>query len=287
MKTKGTVNIRYPAVAGTFYPGSRNELQALLNRLFEGSIHMGVSPKSLIVPHAGYLFSGSVAASGYGLLDAQSVNLLIFLIGVSHRSSFCGAVLDSHEAYRTPLGDVMINMDALNYLDQHGSLFFLSSQAHLNEHSLEVQLPFLQSIYNNGFTIVPILLGSTTTDELQQMARVLQPFFERHDTLFVVSTDLSHYPPMEIACETDQRVIEAICTGDPDALKRTLQKESSRNLPGYQTGLCGYKAVLLLQYITSRLKTARYQLVKYQNSGHTQHGSTEEVVGYASISVTI
>ena len=279
--------IRFPAVAGSFYPDKQKELQQLINQLLHENKQTGIAPKALIVPHAGYVFSGAVAASGYGLLNARLINPVVFLIGASHHFLFHGAALDPHEAFQTPLGIVPLHQATNQQLAKTQPLFALSGDPHHREHSLEVQLPFLQTIYHGQLTIVPILFGAASTDKLQLMAAALQPFFERPDTLFVISTDLSHYPPMETAQETDQRVIEAICTGDPEKLKKTLQHEANRNLPGYQTGLCGYKAVLLLQYITSHHKTARYQLIKYQNSGHSKHGSREGVVGYAAISVTI
>lgn len=283
----GKQKIRFPAVAGSFYPDDREELQKLVNRLLLENKQHGDAPKALIIPHAGYIFSGVVAASGYSLLNATMNNPTIFLIGASHRSLFHDAALDPHEAFQTPMGNVPLAKVTYEQLAKTQPLFALSSEPHRNEHTLEVQLPFLQAIYHDRFTIAPILLGSASTNELQQMATTLQPFFERPETLWVISTDLSHYPPMETAQETDQRVIEAICTGDPEMLKNTLKHEANRNLPGYQTGLCGFKAVLLLQYITNRLKTARYRLVKYQNSGHSPQGSHQEVVGYAAISVTI
>ena len=279
--------IRFPAVAGTFYPDKKEDLQQLVTQLLHDNKQNGIAPKALIVPHAGYVFSGAVAASGYGLLNARLNNPVVFLIGASHHFLFHGAALDPHETFQTPLGIVPLHQATNQQLTKAQPLFALSGDPHHREHSLEVQLPFLQTIYHNLFNIVPILLGSASTGDLQQMADALQPLFERPNTLFVISTDLSHYPPMETAQETDQRVIEAICTGDPEKLKKTLQHEANRNLPGYQTGLCGYKAVLLLQYITSHHKTARYQLIKYQNSGPSQHGSREGVVGYAAISVTL
>ncbi len=279
--------IRFPAVAGSFYPDNQEGVRQLVNRLLLENKQHGDPPKALIIPHAGYVFSGAVAASGYSLLNAGYINPVVFLIGASHHSLFQGAALDPHEAFQTPLGIVPLHQTTNQQLALHQGVFALSGNPHRKEHSLEVQLPFIQAIYHDQFTIVPILLGAASTGELQQMATALQPFFEKPETLFVISTDLSHYPPMEIAQETDQRVIEAICTGNPEKLKKTLQHEANRNLPGYQTGLCGYKAVLLLQYITSRLKTARYRLVKYQNSGHSPQGSNQEVVGYAAISVTI
>ncbi len=280
------LNIRSSAFAGSFYPAQSKNLLQLTTQLLDENKQTPGNAKAIIVPHAGYVFSGGVAASAFNLLR-ETNDAIIFVIGSSHHSLFQGAALETHDAYQTPLGNIAVNTEITKTLAQNNNLFSLLSEPHEKEHALEVQIPFLQTIFPPSTTVVPILLGNASTIEIKQMSDILFPYFERTDTRFVISTDLSHYPPFDIAEETDHRVITSVCSGDPDNLKETLQHEASRHLPGYRTGMCGYKAVLLLQYITKKFPWVEYRLIKYQNSGHSQFGCNDGVVGYAAISITL
>ena len=278
--------IRFPAVAGSFYPNQADDLLRMTTELLNKNHHEKQKTKALIVPHAGFVFSGAVAAAAYSILETD-ISPIVFLIGSSHRRTFHGIAIDTSDAYVTPLGKIAVNTQITKTLHENNPLFTPNAEPHIKEHALEVQLPFLQTIYHNHLTIVPLLLGSASTEELNRMADALLPYFARQEVLFMITTDLSHYPPSDIAEETDHRTTMAICTGNSDILKETLKQEAGRNYPGYQTGMCSYKAVLLLQNITGHYPNTKFQLLKYQNSGYSTLGSNESVVGYAAISVTI
>jgi AmmeMemoRadiSam system protein B len=191
--------VREPAVAGQFYPEDPAELRALVSRLLgEAAADADVAPKALIAPHAGYVYSGAVAASAYARLARyRDVYRRVVLLGPCHRVPVAGMALSAADAFRTPLGDVPVDRDAVAILEQHGVRVF--EPTHQHEHSLEVHLPFLQTVLGE-FSIVPIVVGDARP---QAVASVLEALWGGPETLIVVSSDLSHYHPYGAAREQD------------------------------------------------------------------------------------
>ena len=204
--------IREPAVAGQFYPEDPAELSALINRfLQEAACQHEAAPKAIIVPHAGYVYSGAVAASAYACLSPyRDVYSRIVLLGPCHRVPVAGMAVSGADAFRTPLGDVPVDRESIAALASRGISTFEPS--HRYEHSLEVQLPFLQMVLGE-FSIVPVVVGEARP---QAVANLLEALWGGPETLIVISSDLSHYLDYDTACARDSATchrIEQLDTG--------------------------------------------------------------------------
>ena len=252
--------VRPAAVSGMFYPEAPDELRQMVCTLLQDARGAKVRGKirGLVSPHAGYIYSGIVAAAGYKQIDSSTQTII--LIGPSHRVPLRGASVPEVQAYRTPLGEVRLARLAPTLLGSPG--FECVPEAHRSEHGLEVQLPFLQ-VTLKRFEIVPIL---TNSSDPKALATTLAPHIG-DDTLVVASTDLSHYYSYETAVGLDRICTTAIC-------KCNFSDMSLCEA-------CGKQAVLTLMNI-ARIKGWQGVLIDYRNSGDTA-GDKNRVVGYASI----
>lgn len=201
--------IRPPAVAGAFYPSDPDELRQEIELMLDEAGMRGLEsqpPKALIVPHAGYIYSGPVAASAYSLLEPvrQAISRVV-LLGPSHRVPVDGLALPGADAFATPLGAVEIDREAVTSLSALPQVVELP-EAHRWEHSLEVQLPFLLAVLDR-FTLVPLSVGDATE---QEVAEVLERLWGGAETLIVISSDLSHYLPYSSARTIDRNTADAI-----------------------------------------------------------------------------
>jgi AmmeMemoRadiSam system protein B/AmmeMemoRadiSam system protein A len=278
---------REPAVAGQFYPGNPDELRAELSRLFTSAAVKKTEKNVLAVisPHAGYVFSGEVAASSFNQLDPNKKYKDIFIIGSSHRTAFDGASIYNLGNFKTPLGIVPVDIELATQLIAGHKCFNSRTDAHLYEHCLEVQLPFLQYRLKNEFKIIPIVIATQNPQTCRQIADALKPYFT-DENLFVISTDFSHYPSYEDACQTDKLTANAILSNRPQELIRTLDANESKGIDNLATSLCGWTSVLTLMYITEKMAEISYIPVIYENSGDAKgYGDKSRVVGYNSIAV--
>ncbi len=279
---------RPPAVAGRFYSGTEKDLRQEVDQLFTHAVaHTGHRVRALIVPHAGYVFSGGVAASAFNQLNRKSNYKRIFLIGSSHRVPVPGAAVYTEGDYRTPLGTVRVDSElGKELVTAHPGLFTSNSHAHSGEHSLEVQLPFLQHIYGNKILLVPLVIGTFKASVCREIAEALAPWFTK-ENLFVISTDFSHYPSYKDAIATDARTKDAILSNNPHTLLQVLDENESASIPGLDTSLCGWTSVLTLMYLTAAQDSFEYLPIEYKNSGdNPQYGEKDQVVGYWAIAVT-
>ncbi len=277
---------RVPAVAGQFYPSSAAALRTELEGFFSHATPRNgqTAVQALIVPHAGYVYSGQVAASGVAQIDPQRPLRNIFLIGVSHNAAYDGAAVYVAGDFLTPLGRVRVNAEIGRSLLQRGGMFLENDGAHAVEHSLEVQLPLLQFHLKKPFSIVPILLGTEDPGVCKQVAHLLQPYFTK-ENLFVISTDLSHYPSYEDAITIDRKTIDAVLSGSPEKLLRAVSENGRAGTRQLATSMCGLAGVLMLQDIVATDRSQRFTLIQYNNSGDVSVGEKSRVVGYAAIAV--
>lgn len=277
---------RKPVVAGKFYPAQKqvlnNDLQSYFKKASGKEIQNTIS---LIAPHAGYVFSGEVAACSYNQIDEDKTFENIFILASSHHAAFKGASIYNIGDYETPLGEVPVNIQLANKLIKQSNLFDYHPQAHTLEHSLEVQLPLLQYKLNTNFQIVPIVIGTQEEADCRKMSEVLKPYFNANN-LFVISTDFSHYPHYEAAKQNDQVTADAVASNQPERLIRTLEENMDKNIANLATSLCGWSSVLTLMYMTSEMSGIEYHQIRYNNSGDTEYGDKERVVGYYSIAVS-
>ncbi len=263
-----STRVRPPAVAGMFYPDDPQTLRSTIVRYLEAAAEdeAGLKPqplKALIVPHAGYIYSGPVAAHAYARLIPQRNEIRrVILLGPAHRVAFRGLAAPSVDGFMTPLGRVPLDREAIEHLRE---LPFVieSDTPHAQEHSLEVQLPFLQVVLGDGFKLVPIVVGDASPEEV---SRVLELFWDDPHTLILISSDLSHYLDYFSARELDRLTAEAIEHLEPEAI-------------AYEQA-CGRIPIqgLLLE---ARRHGAHVKRLDLRNSGDTA-GPREQVVGYGA-----
>lgn len=273
--------IREPAVAGAFYPDTKQELEETINKFISQAKipKTGKHVRGLIVPHAGYAYSGQVAACGFKILQEQEIDTVI-LIGNSHRERFKGASVYPRGYYQTPLGKIEIDQNlADRIINFHENISFHES-AHRLEHCLEVQLPFLQTVLNK-FKIVPVIIGNQP-GAVEILVSALRGLIDSK-TLLIASSDLSHYPEYEQAKYCDHKVIEAILTGNRINLQTTVSDLETENIPNLQTCACAQQAI---EVVMELMKDKQINLLNYANSGDLEIGDKSQVVGYAAIAFT-
>ncbi len=263
-----TQEIRAAAVAGFFYPREAGKLSRDIQVMFKAAATVGALPgvvKALIVPHAGYIYSGPIAASAYALLfPLRETIRRVVLLGPAHRVFVTGLALPGVQAFETPLGRVPVDQDAVHFLKPLRQVS-TNPAVHELEHSLEVQLPFLQQVLS-AFQLVPLAVGDATP---KAVAEVIEVLWGGPETLIVVSSDLSHYLPYDVARKADQRTCASIA--------ELHQLESHEQA-------CGATPVngLLLAARQHRLTP---HLLDRRNSGDTA-GDHDRVVGYAAFAFT-
>ena len=278
---------RQPAVAGQFYPGNAAELQSMLKDLFSRAAPSKniENVAALICPHAGYVFSGGVAASAFNQLDPGKRYENIFIIGPSHHIGFDGASVYTSGNFVMPLGTVQVNTQLGKQLIQKSKAFVSRNDAHASEHSVEVQVPFLQYRFGKDLQIVPIVVGAGSPATLRDIALVLRPYLNERN-LFVISSDFSHYPPYNDAKKADKATADAIVSRSPDALRKVMKRNEESGIPNMATSLCGWPCVLTLLYMIQDDPNFKVQLIDYKNSGDSPAGQKDQVVGYCAIVVS-
>ncbi len=279
--------IREPAVAGVFYSSDKNELKKSIENFLKSETCVLDSSeliRALIVPHAGYVYSGEVAASAYAQLGNDISYDLIVMIGSSHHHRFKGVSINRQSAYQTPLGTVEVDTELAKQLIPKSDLINYVPEAHDNEHTLEVQLPFVQMCIPGEIKILPIIVGTDNMSDLKKVANVLRFLLDRN-ALFVISTDLSHYPNYYDALEQDEQTVTMIVKNDPKALVEFIRHQKDKEISGLVTNLCGWTSVVLFQYLISEEEKFQFVPLKYQNSGDKLMQNHNRVVGYQSIVV--
>lgn len=278
-----TTYIRKPAVAGTFYPSDPVKLKSQVESDYQkaGNPRGGSNVAAVIVPHAGYVFSGEVAASAFAQIDQARTYEHIFLIGTSHLVYLKGAAIFNQGNFSTPLGIVDVDVALANKLIKENSVFEDAPEAHTKEHSLEVELPFLQYRLKKPFKIVPIIIGTQSEATCRKIADALKPYFTEKN-LFVISSDFSHYPDYAGAEEADKTTGDAIAANSPEKFLRARNSNDLKKIPGLVTSCCGWSSILTLLYLTSDTKGITVQHIDYKNSGDIEFGDHSRVVGYHS-----
>lgn len=275
--------VREPAVAGSFYPADKTELSAMVDGFLSQvkTPEIKGSVRAIIVPHAGYVYSGWVAAYGFKALIGSSTSSepikTVVLIGSSHHEYFDGASVYPKGYYKTPLGNVEIDADFVKKLMAKSDKISYHETADAEEHSLEVQLPFLQRTLKN-FKIVPIILGNQP-GVADILINALKDLIDEN-TLIIASSDLSHYPKYEDAKYSDNKVIQAILTGKRENLRKTIADLEKENIPNLQTCACGHDSI---EVVMALMEGKKAQLLKSANSGDVEIGDKNQVVGYATI----
>lgn len=269
-------DIRQPAVAGMFYPGSAAALQQEVARCLanQPSRARGRSLFAVVAPHAGYAYSGPIAGAAYQALTGRSFQTVV-LLGPSHRYPFRGASPALYEAYRTPLGEIEVDQELGRRLEGEGPFSFQEA-AHRLEHSLEVQLPFLQTTLRPGFRILPVLFGSLSGAGVEAAAEALAAVARERgeDLLFVCSTDLSHDYPYNQAVEMDKQIAVQLEALDYAGLEQVFAKHAGE--------ACGEKGLLVLLRVCALLGGMEAVITDLRNSGDVVGDKGSRIVGYLS-----
>jgi len=282
---KPGADVRQPVVAGRFYPDDAealaDQVDGFLSQVPEEPLSGGII--ALVAPHAGYVFSGQVAAYAYKQLEGKVFDTVI-LLGPSHRASFSGASVYDRGGYQTPLGVVAVNEEMARRVMSLHEGFGHIPQAHAAEHSLEVQLPFLQRVLDE-FRILPIVFGPRSSfRELKSMAQAIaQVAGQDRGVLLVASTDMSHYPPYEEACRVDKATLSVLESLNPEALADNEARWLKENVPELHCTLCGLNAVMVAMIAAETLGADGVKVLKYANSGDVPMGDRGAVVGYCAV----
>jgi len=255
--------IREAAVAGLFYPEDPLLLQQQVEDLLAREAPSELRPKALVVPHAGYIYSGPVAASAYSMLPPWRDSIRrVVLLGPAHRVAFPGIAASSAQYFASPLGMTRIDQDAMDDILTNPQVRVLD-EAHQDEHSLEVQLPFLQTVLNSDIGLVPLLVGDADPHDV---ADIIETLWGGPETLILISSDLSHFNDYHTAQHLDQATSMAIEQLNPEAID-TLQA-------------CGRNPLNALLYAAQHHKL-HAKVLDLRNSGDTA-GSRDRVVGYGA-----
>ena len=277
--------VRPATQAGRFYDGNAQRLSHEVDSFL--ALHANDQQydeaAALIVPHAGYYFSGNVAAKAYMTLPKGKTFKRIFLLGPSHHEWLDGASVNSEaDYYATPLGQVKVDRETARKLIAADSCFAYRPEAHDREHCLEVQLPFLQRRLGEVPPIVPIIISTNDFRKLQRLADALKPYFT-DENLFIVSSDFSHYPSYEDACKVDAKTGKALESGDVEAFIATINQNADSGIRNLATSACGELAIVTLMLMMDHRYEVKHLL--YQNSGDIDDHDHSRVVGYHAFAI--
>ena len=281
------MKIRYPAVAGSWYAGTpdflRQQLKELfLHRLGPGSLPsvLAVGPRNivgLVVPHAGYMASGPVAAHAYHHLAKDGKPDVIVIVGPNHTGRGSGISIMNEGVWRTPLGDVEIDAETANRIIQGSDIIDVDDKAHVYEHSIELQLPFLQFLYGQKFRFVPICLMMQDLMSSREVGKAVAAALKGKNGLVIASSDLTHYEPQHKAEQKDKLAVDAALALDESKYYSVVES--------YGISTCGYGPVISAIAASKELGANKAELLCYGTSGDVL-GDRSAVVGYASVSIS-
>lgn len=283
-RPRGTV--REPAVAGPFYPREPERLRAAVRAYLDDAVlARGADPIALVVPHAAYVYSGQIAADGFAQALGRRYDLIV-LLGTHHRvPDFGGVALYPGGGFRTPLGVVEVDAEAEDRLRDADPVFRLDAGPHEGEHSVEVQLPFIQVAFP-GARIVPAVVGTEDPALCARAGQALAKVLAGRRALIVASSDLSHYPTYDGAVASDRAVLAAIAGLEPDRLGQAIDTQMRVGHPGLEICACGEGAVRVAMVAARALGATHGVVVSAANSGDTATGDRSRVVGYGAVMMT-
>ncbi|MBU2501884.1 AmmeMemoRadiSam system protein B, partial [bacterium] len=281
----GGTKARPSAVAGSFYPAEPGALRMAVRAFLDRAVPARHErPFALIVPHAGYVYSGQIAADGFRQVEGRDYDVVVIL-GVNHRASgFQGISVYDGPGYRTPLGTAACDRTLADALRRADERFAYEPRADSSEHSIEVQIPFLQTVLP-GVPIVPVVVGGHDERLWDAFARALASALEGRKPLIVASSDLSHYPPHAEACASDRAVLAAVATLDPGEVRWTIEKQMRSSRADLATCACGEGPIVIAMKAAKLLGAGHAAVLGYANSGDTAVGDRSRCVGYGAVAI--
>lgn len=270
------MNVRPPAVAGTFYEGTPERLRRQVEACFAANPPAPAAKQRFlgaVVPHAGLIYSGHVAAAFYALAELPK---RLIILCPNHTGAGHFAAIDREGAWRTPFGDVAIDTPLADALMAQTGLLAEDKRAHAREHSLEVQLPFLQHLLGD-FTFVPVCLGAHRYDYAEEIGRAIASVVKHEPAAILASSDLNHYEDQRSTLGKDQLAIDEILRRNPRELWRVVDE--------YDVSMCGFIPTTTMLIAVNELGATDARLIKHATSGDVS-GDYERVVGYASVVIS-
>ncbi|MGD9131590.1 MAG: AmmeMemoRadiSam system protein B [Candidatus Bathyarchaeota archaeon] len=279
------MKIRSPAVSGSWYAGTPNRLRSQIEELFTHRLGPGSLPQTvkegprnivgLVVPHAGYMASGPVAAHAYHHLAEDGKPDVIVVFGPNHTGRGSALSIMNEGFWRTPLGDVEVDTETADRILQASRIVDLDDRAHVYEHSIELQLPFLQYLYGSEFKFVPVCFMMQDLVSSREVGKAVAEALRGKNALVIASSDMTHYEPQERAEKKDKMAIDAALAMDEEQYYHAVE--------AYGISTCGYGPVIAAITAAKELDAKKAQLLCYKTSGDVL-GDRSAVVGYASIS---
>ena len=275
------MQIRTPAVAGMFYPKTNQELKSSIRNCFLHKYGPGILPPSshsekiigAICPHAGYEYSGPIAANSHYAMSSQKPELVV-IIGPNHWGIGRDVAAMKEGIWRTPIGDIEVDTESATEINKISKLIEFDSFSHTRDHCLEVQIPMLQEIFSHKFKILPLILIDQSHHTAIEIGKSIAMISKIKNTIIIGSSDFTHYEPNDFAHKQDKFLIDTIVNLDVDKFYNTLQEK--------QISACGYGAIASTMIACKELGATKGTLIRYATSGDIV-GDKSSVVGYASI----
>ena len=276
-------DIRLPVVAGRFYPASASALKQAVRKFMNDAVPVQVkNPMAIVVPHAGYVFSGQIAADGFRQAADHPCDVVVIL-GTNHTSgSFRKISVYPGDGFSTPLGITMIDKEVVEALLAADPECVPDKSLHQQEHSIEVQLPFIQILFPDA-RIVPAVIGSPDIGLCRRFGEALAGVLKNRRALIVASADLSHYPHADAAEEVDGKTLAAMEKLDPALLQKVTQTQMNRGIPNLHTCACGEAAVMAAMSAAKAMGATGGKVIRYAHSGNVPVGERDRVVGYGAL----
>ena len=278
--------VRAPAVAGQYYPASSAQLKLAIQAYLESAVPARTErPIALVVPHAGYVYSAQIAADAFRQAAGHRYDLVVIVAANHSAAGFNRISVYSGAGYRTPLGIAESDRAAAEALVREDSDCVLDQAAQANEHSVEVQVPFVQHLFPSA-KFLAIVVGTEDQAVCTRLGRALAKVLKDRQALIVASSDLSHYPSAKDAAAVDRRTLEAMASMSPDTLRQTVEAEMSRGVSELATTACGAAPVMAAMTAASGLGATRGVVLSYANSSDVAVGDSSRVVGYGAVAFT-
>ena len=280
---KNKATVRKPAVAGQFYPSDPGKLAGAV----DGYLGAAVTPTeerpiAIVCPHAGYIFSGQIAADAYKQASKHSYDLVVVL-GVNHTTAgFQGVSICPGSGFETPLGVAPVDEALARTLVAADKRITFDEAVHAREHSIEVQLPFIQRVFPQA-KIHPAIVGTTEPNLCVTFGEALARAIDERKVLIVASSDLSHYPGYEDAARVDRKTLEAMSSLDPDVFRSATSEQMNEDVTNLGTCACGEAPILAAMAAAKKLGATGARIISYANSGDTSVGDRSRVVGYGAV----
>ena len=279
--------VRRPVQAGAFYEATKKSLKQQISNCFTSKLGPGGLPEvneagsrhiiGLVCPHAGYMFSGPVAAHAYGRLAADGKPDTVIIFGPNHTGHGSGVAIMNEGFWRTPLGDAEVDTEMANRIAKESRIVDVDDSAHSFEHSIEVQIPFLQYLYDSTFKFVPVCFLMQDISTAKEVGQAAAKVVRGKNAVIIASSDLTHYEPQEDAAMKDHDVLQAVEALDEVRFNQTVE---SRRVTA-----CGAGPIMALMFASKELGVKEARLLCYKTSGDVI-GDYSRVVGYAAVCFT-